>query len=246
MSKQEIRKRKKRIQRIRRRAAVGTAFAGVAAVTIASWAAFAQGTEPDTEPIAAIQGEPIGDIKTEPIESIQTERSGQTLHIKEESKETPRTYQEAGFVPLPVSMKETDQAVIFGICQEYCIAFPLVMAIIEHESQFDGAARSKTGDSGYMQINDCNTERLSKLGFSDLYDLEQNVGAGVYILKELFIKHEGDVTFVLMAYNAGEARAREMREAGIYETEYTIEILERAEVFSSYIDNETEKGTNVR
>ena len=143
-------------------------------------------------------------------------------------------------------MMEQDQAVVFGICQEYGVAFPLVMAIIEHESQFHRTARSQTGDSGYMQINDCNAERLSDLGFSDLYDLKQNVGAGVYILKELFSKHEGDVTFVLMAYNAGEKGARNMRESGIYETEYTVEILERAEAFYSYIDNAAINKTDVR
>lgn len=143
-------------------------------------------------------------------------------------------------------MTDTDQEIVFDICQEYGVAFPIVMAIIEHESHFDRTARSQTGDSGYMQINDCNAERLSDLGFSDLYDLEQNVGAGVYILKELFSRHEGDATFVLMAYNAGEKGARDMRESGIYETEYTVEILERAEAFSSYIDNATIKRTRVR
>lgn len=37
-----------------------------------------------------------------------------------------------------------------------------------------------------------------------------------------------------------------MRESGIYETEYTVEILERAEAFSSYIDNATIRRTRVR
>ena len=87
---------------------------------------------------------------------------------------------------------------------------------------------------------------MEQAKISNLYDLEQNVGAGVYILKELLSRYEGDVTFVLMAYNAGEKGARDMRESGIYETEYTVEILERAEAFSSYIDNATIKRTGVR
>lgn len=166
--------------------------------------------------------------------------------IAPETDETPRTYRDVEFVPLPVPMTDADQEIVFGICQKNGVAFPLVMAIIEHESDFDRTARSQTGDSGYMQINDCNAESMSDLGFSDLYDLEQNVGAGVHILKELFSKHEGDVTFVLMAYNAGEKGARNMRDSGIYETEYTVEILERAEAFSSYIDNATTNGTDVQ
>lgn len=234
MSKQRIRNRKKRIRRIkriRRGIIVGTMFAGIAAVTFISWKAIA----PETD--KAAERESI----------IQTEQNAAEIHIETESaEETPRTYKDVDFVPLPVPMTEQDQAVIFDICQEYGVAFPLVMAIIEHESQFDRTARSQTGDSGYMQINDCNADDLAKLGFSDLYDLEQNVSAGAYILQELFAKYGGDTTFVLMAYNAGERGARKLRESGIYETEYTIEILERAEAFSSYIDNATINRTDVR
>lgn len=234
MSKRRIRDRKKkirRIKRIRRGILSGTAVVSVAAVVIIAYQAITP--EPDKTP------EPIAVIQTEPI--------APEIHIETgKAEETPRTYQDVDFVPLPVPMTDTDQEIVFDICQEYGVAFPIVMAIIEHESHFDRTARSQTGDSGYMQINDCNAERLSDLGFSDLYDLEQNVGAGVYILKELFSRHEGDATFVLTAYNAGEKGARDMRESGIYETEYTVEILERAEAFSSYIDNATIKRTRVR
>ena len=234
MSKRRIRDRKKRIRRIkriRRGILSGTAVVSVAAVVIIAYQAVAPEPDKTQEPIAVIQTEPIA-----PEIHIETGKA----------EETPRTYQDVDFVPLPVLMTDKDQEIVFGICQEYGVAFPLVMAIIEHESHFDRTARSQTWDSGYMQINDCNAERLSDLGFSDLYDLEQNVGAGVYILKELFSRYEGDATFVLMAYNAGEKGARDMRESGIYETEYTVEILERAEAFSSYIDNATIKRTGVR
>ena len=167
MSKRRIRDRKKRIRRIkriRRGILSGTAVVSVAAVVIIAYQAVT--TEPDKTP------EPIAVIQTEPI--------APEIHIETgKAEETPRTYQDVDFVPLPVPMTDADQEIVFGICQEYGVAFPLVMAIIEHESHFDRTARSQTGDSGYMQINDCNAERLSDLGFSDLYDLEQNVGAGV-------------------------------------------------------------------
>lgn len=236
MSKQRIRDRKKRIKRIRRMILSGTAVGSVAAVVLIAYQVITPEPEKTPEPIAVIQTEPIAlDIYIEDIH-IATEKA----------EETPRTYKNVDFIPLPVPMTDTDQKIVFSICQESDIAFPLVMAIIEHESHFDRTARSQTGDSGYMQINDCNAKRLSALGFSDLYDLEQNVGAGVYILKELFSKYEGDATFVLMAYNAGEKGARDMRESGIYETDYAAEILERAEAFSSYIDSTIANGTYVR
>ena len=234
MSKRRIRDRKKRIRRIkriRRGILSGTAVVSVAAVVIIAYQAVTPEPDKTQEPIAVIQTEPIA-----PEIHIETGKA----------EETPRTYQDVDFVPLPVPMTDKDQEIVFGICQEYGVAFPLVMAIIEHESHFDRPALSQPGDSGYMHINDCNADDLAKLGFSDLYDLEQNVGAGAYILRELFAKYGGDTTFVLMAYNAGERGAREMRESGIHETEYTVEILERAEAFSSYIDNATIKRTGVR
>lgn len=234
MSKRRIRDRKKRnrrIKRVRRGILSGTTVVSVAVAVFIIYQAITPEPDKMPEQIAVIQPEPLA-LKTH----IETEKA----------EETPRTYQDVDFVPLPVAMTDADQEIVFGICQESGVAFPLVMAIIEHESHFDRTARSQTGDSGYMQINDCNAKRLSDLGFSDMYDLEQNVGAGVYILKELFSMYEGDVTFVLMAYNAGENGALDMRKSGIYETEYTAEILERAESFSSYIDNVTAKRMDVR
>lgn len=190
--------------------------------------------------VAYIKRVQIEPCATEPTVLIVEQETGEReALIPEQTENTAaRQYTDVPFVALPVSMSEADQMTVYEICQEYNVAFPLVMAIIEHESGFNRTARSQTGDSGYMQINDINAERLAELGFVDLFDLEQNVGAGVYMLTELFEKYGcGNVTFVLMAYNAGEKGAQNMIDAGIYETEYTREILERAEAFSSYIDN---------
>lgn len=140
------------------------------------------------------------------------------------------------FVPLDVPMPEEDQKAIFDICNDYKIAYTLVMAMIEHESSFDASARSKTGDSGLMQINDCNSARLAELGFTDLYDARENVEAAVYILRELFSKY-GEVEAVLMCYNMGEAGDAALWEEGIFSSVYSSEIMAREAEFSSYIDN---------
>lgn len=140
------------------------------------------------------------------------------------------------FVPLDVPMTEEDQKAIFDICNDYKIAFTLVMAMIEHESSFDAAARSKTGDSGLMQINDCNSARLAEAGFKDLFDTRENVEAGVYMLRELFDKY-GEVEAVLMYYNMGEAGAAKLWGDGIFSSGYSSEIMAREAEFSQYIDN---------
>lgn len=140
------------------------------------------------------------------------------------------------FVPLDVPMAEEDQKAIYDICNDYKIAFTLVMAMIEHESGFDAAARSNTGDSGLMQINDCNSARLAEMGFKDLFDIRENVEAGVYMLRELFNKY-GEVEAVLMCYNMGEAGAAKLWEAGIFSSSYAYEVMAREAEFSKYIDN---------
>lgn len=146
-----------------------------------------------------------------------------------------KTYNDVEFVALPVDMNRKNQEEVFRICQEDNIAFPLVMAIIEHESQFDTKARSQTGDSGLMQINDVNAKTLADQGYIDLYSLQDNVSAGIYLIQELYCKY-GDTTFVLMAYNAGETGAKKQQKEGITETDYTKEIESRAEEFTEYID----------
>ena len=147
-----------------------------------------------------------------------------------------RNYADVPFVVLPVAMDPEDQAKVFDICQGGGVSFPLVMALIEQESSFDPLARSSTGDSGLMQINDCNKAALKQAGFEDLFILEDNVGAGVYMLADLFGRYGDDTAYVLMAYNAGEKGARRLREAGVYETEYSKRIMQRSEFFSRFID----------
>lgn len=241
MSKNRRMKKQKR-QRIRRMTTaviVGASVVGIVTAGISLSNAWADDLADQAVVIEAIpiQEQDIQKLKPERQDGVQMPIGNPDPDILEESPIIPKDYSDVTFVPLPVPMSEQDQETVFEICLDGGVSFPLVMALIEHESQFDRTARSSTGDSGYMQINDCNAESLADLGYTDLFDLYQNVSAGVYMLKYLFNKYEGDTTFVLMAYNAGETGAANQRAAGIYETEYTVEILEQAEVFSSYIDN---------
>lgn len=231
MSKRKIYERRRRAHRIRiiKRASGGAAVL-IAAVLIGGYC---------TSGAEGASGHETAELT---VESIQTTDAAQDAPETETEsavgQQSPRTYSDVDFVTLPVDMPETEQITVFSICQEENIAFPLVMAIIEQESDFDGTARSTTGDSGYMQINDINVDALAKMGYTDLFDTEQNVRAGISILKEhLEMFGCGNVTFALMAYNLGAKGAQDMIDAGIYETEYTREILTRADAFSSYIDS---------
>ena len=140
------------------------------------------------------------------------------------------------FVPLPVDMTEEDQRIVFEIATENDIAFTLVMALIGCESEFDKNAYSATGDSGYMQINDCNIEEMENRGFEDMFDTADNVGAGVSILRELYDTYGDETERVLMAYNMGAGNASKLWDQGIVSSEYSRKIVAREREYSNYID----------
>lgn len=150
---------------------------------------------------------------------------------------TTTVYEDMPFVTLPVPMNKEEQRTVFDICQEYNRSYPLVMAIIRKESEFVRTARSETGDSGYMQINDCNTATLAEIGFKDLYDTRQNISAGCYMLSNLYDKYGDNAEYILMCYNMGEKGAASMKEQGITSTKYADEILDQAEAYASYIND---------
>ena len=140
------------------------------------------------------------------------------------------------FVPLPVDMTEEDQRIVFEIATENDIAFTLVMALIGCESEFDKNAYSATGDSGYMQINDCNIEEMENRGFEDMFDTADNVGAGVSILRELYDTYGDETERVLMAYNMGAGNASKLWDQGIVSSEYARKIVASEREYSNYID----------
>ncbi len=113
----------------------------------------------------------------------------------------------------------------------YNIDSLLVKALIGHES--DGQAEAinyndnGTHDRGLMQINSCNFEWLrEELRITDFYDPRQNIQCGCYILGLLSKKYE-DVHRILMSYNMGEGRTRELWSQGICSSRYSREVVER-------------------
>ena len=79
---------------------------------------------------------------------------------------------------------------IYTISNRYHICPEMVMAIIEHESsgQADG---TNGGCKGLMQINEkYHTERMKRLGVTDIYDPYGNILVGCDYLAELFAEYE--------------------------------------------------------
>ena len=76
----------------------------------------------------------------------------------------------------------------------------LILAVIKAESNFDANATSGAGAIGLMQVMNFNLEWL---GITNGYDIDDNIRAGVTILKNYLDDCGGDVSMALMAYNAG-------------------------------------------
>ena len=139
------------------------------------------------------------------------------------------------FTPLDCAMPEEQQEFLFYLCAGYNIDFPLVMAMIQHESSFRADVVSSTKDYGLMQINQCNHDWITEtIGVTDYLDPYQNMRAGCFVLRKLFERYQ-DADMVLMAYNMGEDGATRLWEKGIYSTDYTEHILNYQEQFNKQL-----------
>jgi soluble lytic murein transglycosylase-like protein len=77
----------------------------------------------------------------------------------------------------------------------------LVRAVIETESGWNAAAKSRKGAVGLMQLIPTTAVRF---GVYDAFSPQQNVDAGVRYLKTLLERYNGNLDLALAAYNAGE------------------------------------------
>ena len=76
----------------------------------------------------------------------------------------------------------------------------LVRAVLDQESGGDARAVSPAGAQGLMQLM---PDTARGLNVRDPFDPEQNVRAGVALLKDNLDRYHGDVSLALAAYNAG-------------------------------------------
>lgn len=132
---------------------------------------------------------------------------------------------------IPVTFGEDLQEFTYYLSAAYDIDYTLVLAIISKESSFMPDGISSTNDYGVMQINACNHEWLTEeLGITDFIDPYENIKAGLFILRGLFEKYDS-TSKVLMAYNMGENGASKLWEQGIFESNYSKDVLQRQETY---------------
>jgi soluble lytic murein transglycosylase-like protein len=106
----------------------------------------------------------------------------------------------------------------------------LVKAVIEAESNFNPRAVSPKGAKGLMQLM---PSVIKDLGVQDPFDPNENIDAGVSMLKDLLREYNGDYTKALSAYNAGRRAVNE--KGGMPDYPETREYVKK--VINSYVKN---------
>jgi soluble lytic murein transglycosylase len=83
----------------------------------------------------------------------------------------------------------------------------VVLSLIRQESVFNPLARSRVGARGLMQIMPTTAKRMKRsIRDKHLIDPKTNIELGTKYLNNLMNRYEGNLVYVLAAYNAGESR----------------------------------------
>lgn len=93
--------------------------------------------------------------------------------------------------------------IVVPLAKEHGLDWRLVTAVIAAESRFNPCAVSPKGAMGLMQIMPA-VARHYKVSPNETFHPDENVRAGILLLKRLNKRYKGDLKLTLAAYNAGE------------------------------------------
>ena len=115
------------------------------------------------------------------------------------------------------------ESYIIDKCKSLGISPNIIYSMIQRESNFDPTKIGDGGDSfGLMQVQPkWHSERMERLGFTDLLDPHQNIIVGLDYLEELMERYNYDLAKALTAYNRGHYDG--------FVTEYAISVMANAE-----------------
>lgn len=145
--------------------------------------------------------------------------------------------------PLAVDLDAETQWAIYEACGYDPGLFCLVMAIAEHESDFDPETVGDGGSSlGMMQINTrWHTGRMEALGVTDLTDPVQCATVAIDYLRELEARYgfEPESHELCLAYNMGPSGARKALADGITSNNYSESVLSTYQNYLAEIGGRT-------
>jgi soluble lytic murein transglycosylase len=98
----------------------------------------------------------------------------------------------------------------------------IVLSLIRQESVFNPLARSPVGARGLMQLMPATAKRMRKsVRDKHLVDPKTNLELGTKYFKGLVKRYDGNLVYVLSAYNAGEGRVERWKNL-YFDTDETI------------------------
>jgi soluble lytic murein transglycosylase-like protein len=101
-----------------------------------------------------------------------------------------------------VQRKENYSSIVVPLAQKHGLDWRLVTAIMAAESSFNPCAKSPKGAMGLMQIMPAVAQDF-KVNPKRAYEPNENIRAGVLLLKRLNKKYKGNLKLTVAAYNAG-------------------------------------------
>ena len=122
-----------------------------------------------------------------------------------------------------VPLDKNLQLHIIRVAESYGIDPAIIIAMCYRESSYNPATIGDQGAAfGLMQIQPkWHSDRMARLGCTDLLDPYQNVIVGTDYLAEQLIRYDGDMAKALVAYNAGHYKGTITR--------YATEVMAKAE-----------------
>jgi hypothetical protein len=112
--------------------------------------------------------------------------------------------------PCRVVRKADYSNIVVPLSKQHGLDWRLVTAIMAAESSFNPCAVSPKGAMGLMQIMPA-VAREYEVSPNEAFDPDENVRAGVLLLKSLNKKYKGNLKLTVAAYNAGQGNVDRYR-----------------------------------
>lgn len=106
------------------------------------------------------------------------------------------------------SPKARHDSLIQSLAAAHGVPAELIHSVIKVESNYDERAISPKGAMGLMQLM---PETAKYYGVNDPFNPEENIKGGVLYLKDLIRLYNGQTTYVLAAYNAGQEALKKFK-----------------------------------
>jgi hypothetical protein len=162
-----------------------------------------------TEPEIVVQ--PLPEVRAdEPLAEVIPE-----VEVAPEPEPAPEEPAEVEFDPVrdDVPLNAEVQRLLYQACGETGVPYELALAVIWKETDFRNISGDNGNSAGYMQVQQKHhSDRMERLGVTDLTDPYGNFLVGCDYLSELMAREKG-LEWTLMAYNGGPSYANRMENA---------------------------------